>query len=249
MTNRYRYFILVIAIIFVSCKTNTQNTALKIQSEAIDFDFFSSRSKIKVDKKGMDFSVLMNLRIQKDKLIWINLSNTMIGKIGKCKITPDSVFVLRDYEAKEYYTGSIDQLNNRLGYSLNYTMLQNILLGEMPLMKMDSAIVSKEKGELLIIQKESLFTLENRLDPKTKKLNSLKIFQNGKNEYLELVYSEYIKVDDRLIPTEMHINSNANNDFFSDVKDLKVKYIKNKFTSDAITFPFKISSKYELKTL
>jgi hypothetical protein len=243
------WIVLVMVLVFVSCKTNTINTASKIQAEAIDFDFFSSRSKLKVDKKGMDFSVLMNLRIQKNQVIWINLSNTMIGKIGKCKITPDSVFVLRDYEEKEYYKGSIDDLNTRLGYSLSYSMLQNMLLGEMPLMKMDSATIVKENGELVIVQKEPLFTLENRLNSKTKKLNSLKISQNGKAEYLELLFSEYTKVNNRLIPTEMHLNSNVDNDFFNDVYDLRIRYIKNKFTSDTLTFPFKVSSKYALKTL
>ena len=249
MNNKGLYLIFAMIILFVSCKTSSIKTASKIQAEAIDFDFFSSRSKIKVDKKGMDISVSMNLRINKDHLIWINLSNTLIGKIGKCKITPDSVFVLRDYQAKEFYKGSIGELNRRLGYELNYAMVQNMLLGEMPLMDMDSASITKENGELVIVQKEQLFTLENRLNPKTKKLNSLKIIQNGKTEFLELVYSKYEKVNERLIPTEMHLNSNSDNDFFNDINDLKIKYIKNKFTSDTLTFPFKASSKYELKTL
>ena len=210
-------------ILFIGCKTNSGKTASKIQAESVDFDFFTSRSKIKVDKKGLDVSMSMNLRINKDQLIWINLSNTMIGKIGKCKVTPDSVFVLRDYQAKEYYKGSIEGLNKRLGYELSYAMLQNMLLGEMPLMDIDNASISKENGELVIIQNEELFKLENRLNPKTKKLNSLKIMQHGKAEYLQLIYSKYEKVNERLISVEMHINSNTTYEFFTDVNDLKVR--------------------------
>lgn len=249
MKNKSYCLFIMFAILVIGCKTNKQSTANKIQAEAIDFDYFSSRSKIKVDRKGMDLSILMNLRIQNDKLIWINLSNTMVGKIGKCKITPDSVFVLRDYQAKEYYHGSVSELNKMVGYPLNYDMVQNLLLGEMPLLNLDSATINKEEGELRIIQKEPLFTIENYLNPKTKKLNRLKIYQNGKPEYLELVYSKYEKVKDKLIPVEMHLKSNSKDEFFKDVKDLKVLYQRNTFTSDSLNFPFKVSSKYEHKAL
>ena len=147
MKNKGFFLIIATACLLIACKPNPTKTASDIQAESIDFDFFSSRSKIKIDKKGLDFSLSMNLRIQKDQLIWINLSNTMVGKIGKCKFTTDSVFVLRDYQAKEYYKGSLIELNKRLGYELSYQMFQNILLGEMPLSTLDSATVTKEKGE------------------------------------------------------------------------------------------------------
>ena len=249
MKNKGCYLLFALMAILVSCKSTTKNTALEIEAESIDFDFYSSRSKIKINKKGMDYSVLMNLRIQNNELIWINLSKTVVGKLGIGKVTPDLVFVLRDYQENEYYEGSISALNSRIGYDLSYKMLQNILFGEMPLLKMDSSTINKENGELVIVQKEPLFTLENRLDPKTKKLNSLKLFQHGKQEYLELVYSAYEIVDGRLIPKELELKSNAKNDFFNDLKEMKIKYLSNKFTSDTLTFPFRVSSKYEHKTL
>jgi hypothetical protein len=249
MKNKGIYLILAIMLALVSCKTNSKNTASDIKAEVLDFDFYSARSKIKINKKGMDYSILMNLRIQNNQLIWINLSNTVVGKIGRCKITPDSVFVLRDYQVREYYKGSISALNSRIGYELSYAMVQKILLGEMPLLDLDSATVKKDNGELLIVQKEPKFTLENHLDPKTKKLNSVKLYQNGKTEYLELIYSEYEKVNGRLIPKVIELKSNAQNDFFSDVKEMKIKYLSNKFTVDTLNFPFKVSSKYEHKTL
>ncbi len=249
MKNKGIYFIVFLSLLLTGCKTNSKKTASKIQAEAIDFDYYTSRAKIKVDKQGMDFSVLMNLRMQKDKLIWINLSNTMIGKVGKCKITPDSVFVLRDFQAKEYYKGSIADLNKRIGYELSYEMVQKIFFGEMPLMKLEGSTIKKENGELIITQKESLFTLENYLNPKTKKLNRLKISQVGKSEYLELIYSDYEKVDGRLIPTVMHLQSNSKRGFFSDVNELKTKYQKNKFTTEELSFPFKVTSRYEYKKI
>lgn len=250
MKNKGIYLLFaILMIVFTSCKSTSNNAAQEIEAEAIDFDFYSARSKIKINKKGMDYSVLMNLRIQNNELIWINLSNTVVGKIGKCKVTPDSVLVLRDYQENEYYEGSILALNERIGYNLSYKMLQNILFGEMPLLRMDSSTIKKENGELVIVQKEPLFTLENHLDPKSKKLNSLKLFQNGKDEYLELIYSAYEIVDGRLIPKELELKSNSQSDFFTDLKEMKIKYLSNKFTSDTLSFPFKVSSKYEHKTL
>ena len=48
-------------------------------------------------------------------------------------------------------------------------------------------------------------------------------------------YSEtYEKVKDKLIPVEMHLKSNSKDEFFKDVKDLKVLYQRNTFTSDSL---------------
>ena len=97
MKNKGCYLLFALMAILVSCKSTTKNTALEIEAESIDFDFYSSRSKIKINKKGMDYSVLMNLRIQNNELIWINLSNTVVGRVGKWKVTRNDVVDIRGY--------------------------------------------------------------------------------------------------------------------------------------------------------
>ena len=114
---RNNLFILLIAIISIfSCKP-TKISKIGDYSN-IEFDYFSNRSKIKIDKPGFDFTLLLNLRIKDDSLIWINLSNTLVGKIGKCKITQDSVYVLKDFQGKEFYTADIQNFNQKIGFEI-----------------------------------------------------------------------------------------------------------------------------------
>lgn len=223
-----------------SCKT-TKISKIGDYSN-IEFDYFSNRSKIKIDKSGMNFTLLLNLRIKDDSLIWMNISNTLVGKIGKCKVTEDSLYVLKDFQGKEYFTAGIASLNQKIGFDLSLHMLQNIFLGNMPLDMQENTTLSKEADGIHITQNALGYNLLNVLNPKTKKLNRLRL-TNG-TTYIELEYTDYEQVGKHIIPTELFITSNSTSDLFQQINGVKIVYQKNTFTSEPISFPFKVSSRY-----
>lgn len=236
---------LCILTIALSCKVNTTKTTENIKSQEVNFDYFSGRAKIKIGK----YNVLLNLRMKQDSAVWINLSNTAVGKIGKALVKKDSVFVLRDYKGKEYYADAVTQLQSRIGYPVTLEMLTNIFLGQMPLKALDNAQVSKKGNEISIIQKEKLFTIENHLDAKTNKLTKLKIYQPQKTDFLEINYDNYLPVDNHLIPQLITFKTNADKGIVGDYKEVTVVIQKSKFTSEPVSFPFNVSSKHVHKTL
>ncbi len=236
---------LCILTLTLSCKVNTSKTTESIKSQKVNFDYFSARAKIKIGK----YNVLLNLRIKQDSAVWINLSNTAVGKIGKALIKQDSIYVLRDYKAKEYYADAVTQLQNRIGYPVSLEMLTNIFLGQMPLKALDNAEVSKKGNEISIIQKEKLFTIENLLDAKTNKLTKLKIYQSQKTDFLEINYENYLPVDNHFIPQLITLKTNADKGIVGDYKEVTVIIQKSKFISEPVSFPFNVSSKYVHKTL
>lgn len=227
------------------CKVNTTKTVQEIKNKTVEFDYFSSRAKIKLGK----YNVLLNLRMKQDSAVWINLSNTAVGKIGKAIIKQDSVFVLRDYKGKEYYADAVTSLQKRIGYPVNLNMLTNIFLGQMPIENINQAEISKKSGELIITQRDKLFVLENYLNPKTNKLNKLKISQPNSSEYLELIYSDYEPVDGNLLPKLILIRTNSEKGLVGEYQEVTISFQKSKFTSEPISFPFNVTSKYVHKTL
>lgn len=232
-------------ILACSCKVNTTKTVQDIKSKTVEFEYFSSRAKIKLGK----YNVLLNLRMKQDSVVWINLSNTAVGKIGKAVIKQDSVFVLRDYKGKEFYAEAINSLQEKIGYPINLSMVTNIFMGQMPLENIDNAEITKKSGELIITQKNNLFVLENHLDPKTNRLNKLKINQPNSTEYLELIYSYYEVVNEKLLPKEIVIRTNSSKGLVGDFQEVTITQQKSKFTSEPVSFPFNVSSKYVHKTL
>lgn len=89
-------------------------------------EFKTLSSKLSVEFEGNSFSG--SIRIIKDSVVWISL-----GKFGiegvRLMLRKDSVFMLNKL-SRDYYSGGYEFIDDMLGFSLSYDMIQAIVLGK-----------------------------------------------------------------------------------------------------------------------
>ncbi len=81
----------------------------------------------KYNKGGTSQSFKLEIRIQHDKLVWVDIADPILGiKIARAVVYPDSVAFINRLE-KEYLTGKTQDLQKQVGISFGFNELQSIL--------------------------------------------------------------------------------------------------------------------------
>ena len=133
-----KYFLLL--IIISSCKPtkditrstnldterlNAKQVIRKVSKSKSKFRSFQSKLKIKLNNKGKSKSYSANIRIIKDKAIW--LSST--AGIVRVLITKDSLFYYNKLQ-KNYLKSSFSNIDEILGLKLSYETIESLLISE-----------------------------------------------------------------------------------------------------------------------
>ena len=89
-----------------------------ISKNRVDFKKFRSRVKTTYDDGKRSQQVIVNIRMDKDKAIWI--SANMLVPIAKILITPIKVSFFEKFQ-KTFFEGDITFINNQFNTCLLYT--------------------------------------------------------------------------------------------------------------------------------
>jgi hypothetical protein len=169
----------LLLLVFNSCgtKTGTVNTEeygrveilspKKIIAENrikyISPQYMSANLKVKYRSKKNKMSFNANLRLEKDKKIWLNISFLGIS-FARAIVTPEGVSMY-ERQNKTTFTGDFEYLSKILGLKLDFYQLQSLLLGK-PIQNLN---IRKYKT---VISKNS-YLLEYE--------NNRRLAKNGKN--------------------------------------------------------------------
>jgi len=134
-----KYFLVI--IIISSCKPtkgitssstnldterlNSKQVIRKVSKSKSKFKSFQSKLKIKLNNKGKSKSFSANVRIIKNKAVW--LSST--AGIVRVLITKDSLFYYNKLQ-KNYLKSSFSNIDEILGVKLSYETIESLLLSE-----------------------------------------------------------------------------------------------------------------------
>lgn len=71
-----------------------------------------------------------NIRMRRDSVIWISVSPALGIEVFRVMVTPDSLkYISRIPDDKYYYLGGFQSISNLMGVDPDFSMLQDILLG------------------------------------------------------------------------------------------------------------------------
>ena len=274
-----KYFLIL--IIISSCKPikdiNSSNINLnedrlspkqvirKVSKSKSKFKSFQSKIKIKLNDKGSIKSYSANIRIIKDKAIW--LSST--AGIVRVLITKDSLFYYNKLQ-KNYLKSSFNKIDEIIGVNLSYETIESLLLSE-PVNKINKSDFNyfNNADDSYIFDWSIITTPSQRnknmfegvyfINSKNFKINqySFKIKVNRDNyDLYELSYFDFKEISNQVFPQKINIyktnfessaNSQENNldnyeGILSNQINIEFKSIKlnNKFK-----LPFKIPSNYK----
>ncbi|MBF4464782.1 DUF4292 domain-containing protein [Flavobacterium sp. LC2016-12] len=252
-----KYIALVLLSVFViSCKSKAvavQNTDKAVEApkedrkaiakhydNKLDFKTLNIRASAKYEDEKQSQNVSADIKIEKDKQILVSVRFLGIT-MAKALITPNSVSYYEKIKGT-YYEGDFTSLSKWLGTELDYSKVQNLLVGE--------ALDDLRKGKYTQTIVENLFKLEDEKEAKIKKtfyLDSEKyliqkeeISQPTENRILSIKYSDSKTFDQGILPTKIEINAVQP----KGKTDINLEYNNITFNEE-LSFPYSVPSGYK----
>ncbi|QNK76780.1 DUF4292 domain-containing protein [Winogradskyella sp. PAMC22761] len=210
------------------------------QHEKSDADFKTMNAKVAIDliegkkEQGHTF----NLRMEKDKVIWLSASFGM----ARMMITPDKVKFYNKLDG-EYFDGDYKLLSDVVGIDLDFNKVQNILLGQSIYnleQEAHQVSVNGNSYALSPIDQNVLIELFYLINPSHFKMDSLQMYQQSEKRMLQVDYASYQEVEKQIIPENIKIIAVDNDD-----EVIITMAFKSVSLDDEIRFPFNIPAGYK----
>ena len=203
-----------------------------------NFKTLQSRVKVEYIQGEMEQSHSINLRMEKDKTIWLSAT---LG-IVRAKITPEKVSFYNKLD-NTYFDGDFSLISGLLGTDVDYEKIQNLLLGE-ALFDLESGNYKSdihEKSYLLQPKRQSaLMEIFLLLNPSHFKMDSQQIAQEFGNRFLQVDYKGYQEVDKQIIPEKVSVVALEGD--YETVINMEFKSVS---LDEDLRFPFRIPSGFE----
>lgn len=209
---------------------------------AVNFETYTSKLRLSYDDGKKVLNPTATLRLEKDKQLW--LSFKALGfTVAKAYITPNEV---QFYEklGKRFYKGNFSALSQFLGTTVSFKSLQDLLMGQSMLDLNNNKLVAKKnvKGAITISPKKpsKKYDYTISLNQLNYKVASYFISQKEKNRALHVIYDNYQKIEENILPESISIDAKTE----SKTRKLDVEFRKVSL-NNALTFPFEIPSGYK----
>ena len=212
-----------------------------LKAKDVSFNTLAIKAKANLDFAGNKNGVTMNIRMERDKQIWVSITATIIGmEVARAVITPDSIKVRNNIQST-YLKKPFNYAYRYTSKNVNFKMLQAIFAGNtIPDFTTELADVNQQNGTWTISGEEGTLAFKmlfnQLLKPGEHNLNDLK-----SGQALKVSYGGYQQVNDGLFPANLTINSMAG----TKRVNLQMDYTKVD-RNIPLDFPFSVPKNYEL---
>lgn len=179
MTDRLRISVVLAVIVLVlgSCsnqrrlakgkplRSRTPGQLIKDNTQAdFDFDYIGMKVNADVRDNGEKLSFKATLRMKRDSVIWLSIAPALGVEMARVVITPDSVkYVSKVPGQKHYYLGDFSIIQEVTGLGLDFSALQDLLVG-------NAVLMDKQEDKFESRIQEQQYVLISKVDRKLKKL-------------------------------------------------------------------------------
>lgn len=263
-----KYLFLLMSVVFflaTSC-TSTRKTIksplkeegaaylLKnMQDNENHFQTFSAKGLATIKSAGKTNDIKINIRIQKDSIIWVSVSVGMGLEAARIMLTSDSVLYINRLE-KTFFAGNYKFVNELINAQVDFDIVQALLTGndfkwydyqELKATvdhfqyQLESAHRRKLKRYTRHNEQEQVIYQSLWLNSENFKIERLKIKEIGNdNRKIVAEYGNFKSIAEQLIPFQYNIVLSSDNDVVIDATLLKAGI------NEEITFPFNIPSNF-----
>lgn len=247
-------------LVMMSCKARKQVVAVQpviipptnttkpvnpidaIKAQQLNFNTFSAKANAELSIDGDKNDVTLNIRIARDKKIWVSVIKTVLIDIDLARvlITPDSIFLVNKWE-KTYVRKPFSFIHTYGGKQFNYKTLESLLVGNALLEILNDKSTAIQKDNSNTILSGSLQNVVYKLllggDMRVAQLN---LSNPAEAQTLQVNDKEFIQVGSKIVPSRIDIQSA--------IKEKKIKvnlqYSKVDFDQQ-LDFPFNIPESYK----
>ncbi|TKC04154.1 DUF4292 domain-containing protein [Pedobacter frigoris] len=215
-------------------------TLKMLKEKDMVFNTLSIKAKATLDINGNVNNVTMNFRMVKGEKIWVSITAFAGIEVARALITPDSIKVKNSFQGV-YLKKPFSYVHTYTNKQVNFALLQSIFSGN----TIDDFMVEQSDLE----QQDGVWVLKGEQGDLAYNVlfNTLfKIGQTNLNDVksgkaLKVVYGDYQKIDDVLVPSNIKISSMAGTQKIGLTLDFS-KIERNV----PLDFPFNVPTKYEV---
>jgi hypothetical protein len=203
------------------------------------FSTFSAKADTKLSLGSDNNNVTLNIRINHDKEIWVSVTALLGIEVARAVITPDSIKTINKLQAV-YLKKPFSYVYSYSNKQINYKMLEAILVGNtIPDVLNDNKV--KVAGENATITlsgslQDLIYQLLFGAEMKTTQLN---LNNQNEGQTLQVSYSNFIKINDGLVPSQIEIQSSTPKDKIQ----ASLHYTKVDL-NQPLQYPFNIPERY-----
>lgn len=243
--------ILIVVLIF-SCGTVKKKGILPVldskmkakqiikthQRQKADFSTLQARLKLELTEDNKSQTHTLNLRMERGKTIWVNAFLNMV----RLKITPEKVQMYNKLD-RTFFNGDYEIINDFLGIELNFSNLENALLGD-ALFNPKTNVLKREPNQTSYVltpkNANELLQVLYYINPSSFKLEGQSVDQPLENRSLDVNYQSFQAIDAQLFPKSITIKVIENQ------KETSLKLnLKSVILNQPLRFPFKMPSGYK----
>ena len=248
----------IIFLLLTACSKKNVGTlggpaADELAIEDIEFDYFTSSSKIRYNSEDQNVSATANIRIQKDSVIWISITPGFGIEAARGLITRDSIKFINRLE-KEYSFFSFQELSDKFNFDINYDLLQAVLVGDMPQELTPDDQIRKQADHFLVRQQDEAVTIDNFINARIMKVDRVTVTDENNREaggrgknMLNLQYEDFEQLENQWLPFKNVVSLDYRSKGQKRRTQVDIQHKKANIVQEALRFPFSIPDKYARK--
>lgn len=222
-------------------KAETEAKLLKnYELSNLNFHTFSGRAKANVKVGKESHNATVNIRMDRDKAIWISVTALLGIEAARVYITPDSVKIMNKIHG-EYIAQPFSYLERYTNRGISFRMLQDILVGNMTIdmLRTDQLQVATSTDDVQVIGIKDGLTFHYGVNHANRPF-ALNLIELGKSQKLEATYSEFADISGYNFPQRFTLNIEGAGTTVS----ADMLYNRTEFNS-AVEMPFTIPARYK----
>ena len=213
---------------------------LKLAPDDLNFNFLKAKSKIVWKTKQNQDTYTVDIRMKKDSLIWVNISQS--GFTGATGLFSKNKVQLYQKINGEYFDLTYDSVSVIMGFKVDYSILQSLIVGNQPYKKNNSRVI-RENENIILKQQEGRINIDNMVGP-NRKLKKLLVNDVPTSNKMTMDFEEFTLLNQVLFPFSSQINLDVKDKDNKNVNTLiTIKYSKVELLDTPLEFPFKVPEK------
>lgn len=218
-----------------------ENEEDKVKIDEIDFKYLKAKAKVTYKTPNDGRTVTVDIRMKKDSLIWMNISQ--FGITGATALFNKDVVKFYNKIEGDYNEYTYVDFSEKFNFNITYDILQSLIVGNRPFKKNKSRVV-RENEYYLLKQEQDRVLIDNYIG-ENKKLKKLLLTQEDTNNKLTLDFDDFTMLNQYLFPNSSLITvdykSNEDQKMYQTV--VNIKHTKVELLDTPLEFPFKVPEK------
>ena len=218
-----------------------ENEEDKVKIDEIDFKYLKAKAKVTYKTPNDGRTVTVDIRMKKDSLIWMNISQ--FGITGATALFNKDVVKFYNKIEGDYNEYTYIDFSEKFNFNITYDILQSLIVGNRPFKKNKSRVV-RENEYYLLKQEQDRVLIDNYIG-ENKKLKKLLLTQSDTNNKLTLDFNDFTMLNQYLFPNSSLITvdykSNEDQKMYQTV--VNIKHTKVELLDTPLEFPFKVPEK------